>query len=106
MDLIRLIKLKKLNGELDDLTEQEEFFFSLFNDLSINDNRYVKDNDTYFFLNLKTNILYCSYNKVISPFKNNFDVDVVEVKNSIDYILKDRLNLVNFVSSSYHFLTW
>ena len=33
MDLIRLIKLKKINGELDNLTEQEKLFFSLFDGL-------------------------------------------------------------------------
>lgn len=36
MNLIRLLKLKKLNGELDNLSNDERYFLSFFYDISTN----------------------------------------------------------------------
>ena len=40
-NLIRILKLKKINGELDNLSEQESAFISLFDDMKV---KYKKHN--------------------------------------------------------------
>lgn len=65
MDLIRLIKLKKINGELDDLTEQEKYILSIFNNLHKHGDIYydiVFDYErTIFQFSHRYKNVFCSY---------------------------------------------
>ena len=102
MDLIRLIKLKKINGELDNLTEQEKLFFSLFNGL-----RLVKEYNSIYFFNgiqyffeydLKYNVFYCSYSMVWVVFKNKYNLNDNEIIDLITGILERHLKLVGITT--------
>lgn len=95
MNLIRLIKLKKLNGELDDLTEQESYFLSFFDNLRLKDGYYydIDNGVTYFYFNLKNNTLY-----FLLSFENKYGGSTQTTKIFIDNILRTRLNLNNVVS--------
>ncbi len=56
MDILRIIKLKQLNDDLENLNEKEKLFFSFFNGLTKNDNYYKKNNDYYFECDLEEHL--------------------------------------------------
>ena len=103
MDLIRLIKLKKINGELDNLDEKEELFFSLFDGLYTFKEKNViyffDENGYYFQYNLKTKDFWCSYSKVWTIFEDDYHPNYSQISNLISDIMKKHLNLVVFATS-------
>lgn len=66
MDLIRLIKLKKINGELDELTTVEKAFVSLLDDFDKKEQRgsqthYSKNGAIRFSYDVDEKLFYYSY---------------------------------------------
>lgn len=61
MDLIRLIKLKRINGELDNLTEPELFFISIFDKL-------YRDTKYNAYIHVGSNVYYFKYTKDTNVF--------------------------------------
>ena len=72
--ILRLIKLKKIHGELDNLSEQENFFISLFNNLI----EVREDGDIKYFSKDKE-FIYFTYN----PSRKSFWVAPVNVFSRI-----------------------
>jgi len=93
MDVIRAIKLKHLNGDLDNLKEIEKSFLSFFNDLIKDGDLYIKDNDIYFEYDLKHNEFWCSYDKVWSHLESKYNMNYVEICNFIKKLLEEHLNI-------------
>lgn len=103
MNLIRLIKLKKWNGELDDLPDAHKFFIAQFDELKqksysylslkINEqvlvhSFYYKNAIKIFEYNPRSEIMYCSrffINILINNFNFNDD-------SSATSIIKDTMN--------------
>lgn len=92
MDLIRLIKLKKINGELNNLTEPQMYFLSFFNGLTNYNNYYVKNDEKLFYLDIKRKKLYCSYYKVFCEF-SKFHMTHEQSVLLINDILKNILRV-------------
>ena len=105
MNLIRLIKLKKINGELDDLTEQEKFFLSFFDDLDIqhynNDIDLIKNDVVYFSISLENKKFYYSYFYVFMVFKSKYDMNEMILNSLINGILENHLNLSGFTTKGW-----
>ena len=103
MNLTRLIKLKKINGELDNLTEQEKFFLSFFDNLDIqhnnNDIDLIKNDVVYFRISLKNKKIYYSYVKIWLVFESKYDTSILELNDLINGILDKHLNLSGFTSA-------
>ena len=102
MNLIRLIKLKKINGELDNLSEQERYFLSLFDGLVFDNDYYIKNGKSYFCLNINRNTFLYSYHNVSLPIKRRFSITSNQVEELVDTMLNEKLNLNYFILSSYH----
>lgn len=99
MNLIRLIKIKKLNGELDNLTDKEKLFISLFDKLFTIDGIYYKDgNKKVFWLDTKHKILYYSYDYVYLKFNSTYYIDTFRMNKLIGDILVKRLKMYKFKS--------
>ena len=88
MNLIRLIKLKKINGELDDLTEQESYFLSFFDGLTKCEDLYCKDKNIYFRLDLKNKTFNYSYIRIWLVFKSKYDISILEFNDLICGLLE------------------
>ena len=77
MNLIRLIKLKKLNGELDNLSDQEKMFLSTWDNLVCDGNVYMNKNTTCFIYNsAEKKFYYTPYFKLETSnimFRKNFN---------------------------------
>ena len=88
MNLIRLIKLKRINGDLDNLSEQEEYFLSLFINLTKIHNNYLNDSKMVLFsINSNEKIFYCSYYIVWKIVKDKFNIDNKSMSNLIYNVL-------------------
>ena len=98
MNLIRLIKLKKINGELDDLTEQESYFLSFFHGLTKYKNFYCKDKKICFHLDLENKKLFYSYSRIWLVFKSKYDISILEFNDLVCSILENHLNLSEFTT--------
>lgn len=97
MNLIRLIKLKKIYGELDDLTKQEWYFVSLFENLNTVDGlRYKKDGLLYFYFNLEDKELHYNYSRVYMDFKVLFNMNMCDINTMIGSILEKKLDVYGF----------
>ena len=99
MNLIRLIKLKKINGELDNLTEQEKFFLSFFDDLkTIDGSNYYRNGLLYFNLDKEYKKLHYSYSNVYSEIGFKYGIKIMTLNSVIDNILQIKLGLNGFTS--------
>lgn len=91
MDIIRIFKLKKLAGELNNLTPEEVQFFKLHDNLHYDKYGWLCDANSipYIFYNTTNKIV--SYNLIFSASLNiNIDCDIL-----ISNILDKYLNLNN-----------
>lgn len=94
MVLIRMIKLKILNGELNNLTEPEQFFISLFNEISYDKNKdyyYTVDNVAYFRYDYNGDILYSSIG-IFHRFYVKFNFTFSDYNKMIDDLFKRHFN--------------
>ena len=107
MNLIRLIKLKKINGELDDLTEQESYFLFFFNNLSKHNDNYCLGDNVYFYLDLENKNFYYSYSRIWLVFKSKYDISILEFNDLICGLLETHLNLSGItIIASLLIFTW
>ena len=96
MNLIRLIKLKRINGDLDNLSEQEEYFLSLFINLTKIHNNYLNDSKMVLFsINSNEKIFYCSYYIVWKNIKTKFSINNKETLELI-YSVLHRLGMFDY----------
>ena len=98
MNLIRLIKLKKLNGELDNLNELEIIFITIFDGVNIkyfnNTHYYIKDNKIIFTKSIDSNQLWCHY-KVLNYLYVYFNGNEKLVSNFVKYMINEKIGIVN-----------
>lgn len=76
MNIIRLIKLKKINGDLDDLTKQELFFVSILNDSVITSGKVQN-----------LNFLNCTYSESKHYYKDNINYLRIYTLHSGEYVI-------------------
>lgn len=101
MDILRIIKLKKFYGELNNLTPEEKFFFGLHDKLH-NDNGVLrnKNGDWLFEYDIKNKTIWYHYDRVWVVFKNNFDINHQDFILLVNKILEKYLNLRVFTPSA------
>ena len=93
MNLVRILKIKKLNGELDNIPECDRQFIHLFDGLIEKNNKYFSTNNqsTYFIIDKTENgtIIYCNFQnlKNILVSNKNEHFTVLEFFNTIKNII-------------------
>ena len=96
MDLIRLIKLKKLNNELDNLTEPEELLCEVFNKLyklqGSNIYAHRKTDKKFLKFDEHNSTLY-STSTLFFKFYDEFEYLNSEYNKLIENFFKERLNI-------------
>lgn len=72
MDLIRLFKLKELNGEFTDLDAYELHLLSLFSKCVKQNNYYLIDGKFYFYYDDSNNIFWYSMERIYLHFSHKY----------------------------------
>jgi len=103
MNILRLIKLKHLNGEFDSLNEKEKYFLSFFNNLeefTLDNNIYLRergfdDDETIdmFYYEIGSTLFWCNDRKVHKALENKFDIGSKEVHELIEHVMNDHIQL-------------
>ena len=97
MNLIRLIKLKKINGELDGLTQMQLYYLSFFNNLIKMGNEYCHiDEDLLipcFEIDEYHKTIQCSYSMVYLSINIKYNNNHNDILNFYNHILHDILNI-------------
>ena len=111
MNISRLVKLKEINGDLINLTDEERFIISFFYDLKKVNDTYVKDDVVYFQiyehnfqgisknLDYKVYIMYCNYNKIWLPVYRKYKLLNVQISNLIKNLFLDYFD-IHFITVS------
>lgn len=103
MNILRLIKLKKVLGELDNLTPEEELFFQLHDNLHYENDLLCSCNGEWLFdYDLDNKIIWCQFERVYLVFETKFNISYIDFKKIIGGILKKRLNLKEVSIFSYN----
>ncbi len=92
--MLRLIKLKQLYGELENLTPQEELFFKLHENLHEHSSgRLYDENDEWVvFYDYRFNYFRYNYYRFFLIFNNKFNINVIDFNILCQYILSKYLN--------------
>ena len=99
MNLVRILKIKKLNGQLDNIPECDRQFIHLFDSLIEKNNKYfsINNQSTYFIIDKIENdtIIYCNFSnlKNIVVSNKNHHFTVLEFFNTIKILFKVYFNL-------------
>ena len=107
MDLIRLIKLKKINGDLDNLSRFETYFFNYFNNLRVHHSSFYDkmnmviivdsiDCNKHFQIDFTNKILWCDRLTFLSQVQHEFNIEPYKSIGKVDEILHKRLNLTGY----------
>lgn len=103
MNIVRQLKLKKLNGELTNLTEGEKLLISMFDGLKEYDNYYYNNNGVCFFINHDEKIFFYSYINVYIVFNKTLNLKHYQIVRHIEDMLEKYTNFngytVNITSS-------
>lgn len=103
MNIVRQLKLKKLNGELTNLTEGEKLLISMFDGLKMYDNYYYSNNGVCFFINHDEKIFFYSYRYVYLVLNNTIVLKHYQIVRLIEDMLEKYTNFngytVNITSS-------
>ena len=95
MDLLRLIKLKKLNGDLDNLNDKEQLFFSFFNNKICHNDVFFDDEDgmvLFYFIEAKKELL-CSYSRMWYIFEVKYNLNSTQIQDFIKTVMYNRLGI-------------
>ena len=98
MDLIRLLKIKKINGDLIGLTDKEEFVISMFDNLKRHNEYYYNQNGIYFMIDVDKGHICYSNNRVGNELRRIFGLENYQIEILICYIFKYYLNMENFIA--------
>jgi hypothetical protein len=92
--MLRLIKLKQILGELDNLTPQDALFFELHENLHTNEYGHLCDKNEFIIVHYDFNTHEFLYSKYYfySFFENKFKCDKLEFINLLAGILERHLN--------------
>jgi len=111
-NIIRTIKILSFNGELDNISEQEKFFLSTFNNANecvIGDKTHFTRSDqlsdySLYVLNIKEKYLIVEYLRIWNQLENKFDMDDNDIETMIVDIFKRRfnINLKNVIMAGSH----
>ena len=107
MDLIRLIKLKKINGDLDNLSRFEIYFLKYLDcmrTVKINSNTLgfvnIKENTIHIEVDLDSNEIWC-YKDKLMPYMLKLNISVFQLDYYIHKFLVDRLKITKFKDKIY-----
>jgi len=109
MNILRVIKLKELNGDFENIGRKEKFFISLFNNLTIeqiSNTKYyllLDDGTCYFHFDFHQKYIRCHEELVMRPIMNKFNMNEKEMKIFIVNTLK-YLGLPNHMQLYGHWL--
>lgn len=115
MDIIKLIKLKELNGDLINLTDKERFIISFFYDLKKDGNLYKKGGVIFFEIYIITDpfginntkgisTLYCNYYNVWMPIYQKYKFKNNEISEIIKKLFKTHLDIqIDLVQNKYFY---
>lgn len=95
MDLLRLIKLKKLNGDLDNLNDKEQLFFSFFNNKVCHNDVFFDIEDDLiilYFIETKKELL-CSYSRMWYIFEVKYNLNNKQIQELIKSIVYSKLGI-------------
>jgi len=97
MNLLRIIKIKKIDGDLDSLDEKESLFISLFNGLKLVEKYdkqfYIGKNKVpYFWYVPADDTFVCYYSYTYLLYVDNFNLTYFEITALISNILEQHLN--------------
>ncbi len=94
MNPSRLIKLKELNGELENLTPEEKLFFQLHENLHENSNGELcnENNEWVVYYDFKNQYFWYNYTRFYSVFKEKFDINLQCINDLYTGILEEHLN--------------
>ena len=88
MNILRIIKLKHINGDFDSLSDMEKYALSLFNDLEIEYRLDIsvvyfnnKREERYFWIRLSDNSLWYSYHTVYEKFNMKHPYEWINYKS-------------------------
>lgn len=97
MNLVRLIKLHKVFGELDNLSDDEKLFISMFDSLKLDDEFYYStlDGKRHFRYYENTNVFWYSYDNVGWFIQSVYGYNVGLVDKMIYRILHNKLKIKN-----------
>ena len=97
MNLIRLIKLKLLFGELDELSTSEYDFINMFNNLKKYDRFYItkSDNTIRFKYYEDANVFWYSYDYVGVHFEFFYNYEKTKIDDMITNILRSKIGIKN-----------
>lgn len=97
MNLVRLIKLHKIFGELDNLSDAEKLFISMFDSLKLDNEFYYSSlkGKTHFRYYENTNVFWYSYDNVGWFFQSIYGYNKTSVDKMIFHILHNKLKIKN-----------
>lgn len=97
MNVVRLIKLKQLNGEFDLLNQAEKRFISMFNDniyFDIEGHQYFFNQKSEHMFDYDSNrkLLWCNYTRVLGVFENEYDMNYEIMADFVKNIIVRHLS--------------
>ena len=94
MNILRLIKLKQLYGELQNLTPKEKLFFQLHENLHENELGMLCNEDGWWVLHydFKNDHFWYHHDRFYLVFKQKFDINIQDFNDLCKGMLEKRLN--------------
>ena len=94
MDILRIIKLKDVLGELENITSQEKLFFELHENLHKDERGMLCDDKNLWlvYYDLKKNHFWYHHDRFYLFFKQKFDINIQDFNDLCKSILEKHLN--------------
>ena len=94
MNILRFIKLKELNGELENLTPEVKLFFKLHENLHENLRGELCNENEEWVVNydFKNGYFWYSYNRFYLVFNEKFNINIQCINDLYTGILEEHLN--------------
>jgi len=98
MNILRIIKLKQISGELDSLNDREKFFLSFFNRVVESRDEDVilffrEEHYYYFSYNVVEKIFFTAYNNVMTHIILKCNMDYEAAVRLMMHVLNDHLGI-------------